>query len=234
VARTGWSWGATSFDFDNDGDRDIYVGNGHISGSSARDYCTVFWRHDIYSGSSEPNAALEQVFAELHREFGQAGSWNGFEHNCLLMNDAGSGFDEVGFLLGVSYEFDTRAVVSDDIDADGLVDLLVVQQPVGQPALLHVARNRTASAGNWIGVRLVDEPNLPAQGAHVSVATGARKHVRQIVSGDSFNSQHAATVHVGLGAAEKVDRIEVHWPDGTRSVLDGPSINRYHDLRAVK
>jgi hypothetical protein len=231
VARTGWSWGVTSFDFDNDGDRDIYVGNGHISGSSAQDYCSVFWRHDIYAGGSAPDAVLAQVFSDAHRQFGQTGSWNGFEHNCLLMNNAGRGFDEIGFLMGVAYEFDTRGIVADDIDADGLVDLLIVQRPVGRPAILHVVRNRVAEPGNWIGVRLTDEPHLATQGARVAVVAGMRTQVRQVVSGDSFNGQHAATIHWGLGRIDQVDRIEVRWPDGTVRALRQPSINTYHDVR---
>jgi len=43
VARTGWTWGAASADFDNDGDLDIYAANGHISGKTTRDYCSNFW-----------------------------------------------------------------------------------------------------------------------------------------------------------------------------------------------
>ncbi|MBM3835811.1 MAG: VCBS repeat-containing protein [Verrucomicrobia bacterium] len=47
VSRTGWSWGATTGDFDNDGDQDICIVNGHISGQSASDYEPEFWRRDI-------------------------------------------------------------------------------------------------------------------------------------------------------------------------------------------
>jgi hypothetical protein len=38
IARTGWTWGATAADFDNDGDLEIYVANGHISGASIEDW----------------------------------------------------------------------------------------------------------------------------------------------------------------------------------------------------
>ena len=62
VARTGWSWGSTSADFDNDGDPDLYVANGHISGKTTRDYCTRFWCHDIYTNKSLPDFGLDQLF----------------------------------------------------------------------------------------------------------------------------------------------------------------------------
>jgi len=63
VARTGWSWGTTSFDYDLDGDRDIYVANGHWSGESCHDYCSTYWTHDIYTGDSKDNPVVKNVFA---------------------------------------------------------------------------------------------------------------------------------------------------------------------------
>ena len=80
VARTGWSWGTSTFDFDNDGDKDIYVANGHYSGDSTADYCTTFWRHDIYEqgGASIARDMLFQVESTDLRE--KKISWNGYEH----------------------------------------------------------------------------------------------------------------------------------------------------------
>lgn len=49
VARSGWSWGVTSLDFDNDADLDLYIANGHLSDKTTKDYCTRFWCHDIYT-----------------------------------------------------------------------------------------------------------------------------------------------------------------------------------------
>ena len=37
AARTGWSWGCTSADFDLDGDTDLYISNGHWRGTRAKD-----------------------------------------------------------------------------------------------------------------------------------------------------------------------------------------------------
>jgi len=120
VARTGWSWGCTAFDFDNDADKDIYVANGHQSGKSAQDYCTTFWCHDIYTGDSQNDSSVEQLFSTsmaklINREI----SWNGFEHNALLINRKEKGFFEAGFLMGIAFEGDGRVVLSDDFNNDG-------------------------------------------------------------------------------------------------------------------
>src|SRR5262249_7410211 len=38
IARSGWSWGGSAFDWDNDGFPDVYIANGHESKQSVRDY----------------------------------------------------------------------------------------------------------------------------------------------------------------------------------------------------
>ena len=73
-------------------------------------------------------------------------SWNGFEHKVLLMNQEGEDFVNIAFLLGVAFEYDGRAVVADDLDADGRVDLLVVEYKTEglnrDFYTLHVYQNR--------------------------------------------------------------------------------------------
>ncbi|MCZ6794802.1 MAG: CRTAC1 family protein, partial [Planctomycetota bacterium] len=237
AARTGWSWGTSSFDFDNDGDLDLYVANGNISARSARDYCTEFWRHDVYLGNSEPDAALEQHFsAALAPLIRGEMSWNGFEHNALLMNRGGKGFLDVAFLLGVALEVDGRGVVTDDLDGDGRVDLVTSEEktvglrPAGQ--VVHVYQNRLTNDHHWVGVRLREEGGgFSPVGARVSLKTAAGRRVARIVTGDSLRSQHANTVHFGLGATGSVEWLEVRWLNGTVRRIERPEVDRYHDVR---
>ncbi|MCA9172519.1 MAG: VCBS repeat-containing protein, partial [Planctomycetales bacterium] len=146
VARTGWSWGTSSPDFDNDGDHDLYVVNGHSSGKSAKDYCTRFWCHDIYTGSSETNREVFKLFGDSLKSLRSGEiSWNGFEHNVLMVNEGGANFLSAGFLLGVADEFDSRGAVSDDWNGDGLPDLMVVQSqdmPNRTQYTLHLLQNQ--------------------------------------------------------------------------------------------
>lgn len=134
IARAGWAWGCSAFDFDNDGDDDLYVANGHISGKSSRDYCTRYWCHDVYTGTSREDPTVARLLTDDFRPTGLRGlndgliSWNGYEHNRLYMNLDGKDFLGVGFPMGVAYEFDSRCVVTPDLDADGRPDLLLVKQ----------------------------------------------------------------------------------------------------------
>jgi len=238
VARSGWSWGVTGADFDLDGDRDIFVANGHRSRDSAKDYCTTFWRHDIYSGNSKRDCVLDKFFEGTLNGFVAENelvhnSWNGFEHNVFYLNLPGEGFVNVAFLLGVSHEFDSRAVVGADFDADGRPDLLVTEvrwdaQTKRIRDVVHLIQNAWPTQGNWIGVHLRGGPGRSPLGAVVTVYADQKIRRQWLLSGDSYSAQHPSTLHFGLGTVEAVDSIEVRWPGGRKTLIEKPTLNRYH------
>jgi hypothetical protein len=234
VARTGWSWGTTSFDFDNDGDSDIYVANGNWSGKSSQDYCTRYWCHDVYTGTSLENSGVKSLLYDSLVPLNSGDiSWNGYEKNTLLLNDGGKDFVNVAYLLGVSFEYDSRAVISDDLDGDGRPDLLVARYKyVGKGAFemtLHVYGNTLRTKNHWIGVKLREEGGgVSPIGAKVLVRSSRGVQTARIVTGDSFLSQHANAVHFGLGEVDKVASIEIVWPNGKKRTIPAPAVDRYH------
>ncbi len=238
VARSGWSWGCTTFDLANDGHQSLYIANGHLSSQTSKDYCSSFWTHDIYLGNSQPDRDTSLLFATIATRPLKSGlSWNGFEHKVLFLNEGEKGFLSAAFLMDIDFEFDARAVISDDLDGDGHPDLLVVEKksrlegPV--VSTLHAYRNQWPAENHWIGVRLADEPNQSPIGAKITVKTPAGPRVAVIVNGDSYRAQHSNTRHFGLGATTGVDAIEVRWPNGKTRTLNHPDIDRYHLIPAT-
>jgi len=235
VARTGWTWGTSAFDFDNDGDPDLFAANGNESGESTTDYCSNFWSHDLYDGVSEPDAQLAGLFAEASQELRSGEqSWDGYQKNHLLMNRRGEGFIDVAFLLGVADAFDSRSAVSADLDRDGRVDLIVTESLGSEGEKLHIYRNRLDTGNSWIGVELREQGDgISPVGASVRLHTTQRTHVGRVVTGDTLMGQHAATVHFGLGKSERVEAIEVRWTGGKRTTFREPEPNRYHLVQAA-
>jgi hypothetical protein len=76
------------------------------------------------------------------------------------------------------------------------------------------------------------ELDLPTQGTKVSVQSDdGRVLLQHRVSGHSVWSQHADTLHFGIGRTAKIRHMSVSWPDGARSLLKAPSADKYHVLR---
>ena len=240
VARSGWSWGATSLDFDNDGDQDIYVANGHQSGNTTKDYCTQYWCHDIYTGTSNPSQSVVGLFKTTLTDLNTRNkSWDGFQKNHLYMNLSNQDFINVAYLMNTAMIEDSRNVMSDDFNSDGHPDLLVVSQHRGHPTKgdhdqLHILTNRWPNDGNWVGVRLQIEPGGPSTiGAVIRLKTQNHTQLAHIITGDSFRAQHAPMKHFGIGKETSIDSIEITWPDGSTQIIKNPDINSYHTIRSI-
>lgn len=235
VARTGWSWGVVTVDFDNDGHLDFYVANGHDSNTTSRDYCSSYWTDDIYRGSSVENPLFDDYFSrKLGIKEDNGISWNGFEHNFLFMPMSDGTTRNLSFLAGVALENDSRMVIADDVNLDGKLDLIIDSNPPNWNAqtdgnILEVYLNQFPSTGNFVGVRLQDKAGTPSStAAKILISTGGRIQAAANVNGDSYESQHASTKHFGIGSNETVDYIEVTWMDGSKKRIENPAVNQYH------
>ena len=101
-----------------------------------------------------------------------------------------------------------------DLDNDGRLDV-VVNNLAGKA---EVWSNGVAGAGSWLLVKLAGAGRMTdAVGATVSVRVGETRQMRLVQSGSSYLSQDDMRAHFGLGEAERIEEIEVRWPDGTVS-----------------
>ena len=64
-------------------------------------------------------------------------------------------------------------------------------------------------------------PNTDAIGATITAKVGERTLIRSIDGGGGYIGSHAKAVHVGIGAAKAMDRVEVRWPSGKVEVREG-------------
>jgi len=148
----------------------------------------------------------------------------------LLFRNAGAGgrFERVGAAPGsaLAESWPSRGLAVGDLDGDGRPDV-VLNNIDAPPAVL---RNVAETRNRWLRVRLVGDPakNSPrdATGAVVHVTAGKLRQRGDAVSGAGYSSQNDPALHFGLGAAERVDRLEVRWPDGSSEVFDVPGLDR--------
>lgn len=230
IARSGWSWGCTAADFDNDGFIDVAIGNGLESRETVRDYEAEYWLHDQHVGTSDDNPAAYLYFkSKIARTRGRGMSYGGYEKNRLYLNQGGKEFLEVGHLLGVALEQDSRNVLAEDVDADGRVDLIVTsfeKWPNPKPTL-RIFRNNLPSVGHWIGFRI---PGAPP-GTRITITSPTGVLTRQIVAGDSFRSQHSTTVHFGLGQSPGIVQASIVGPRGRWKGVFERQPDRYYQVR---
>jgi hypothetical protein len=221
VADAGWAWGAQFADLNNDGNNELFVANGFISGDRSRSY---------WYAMSKIAGANRNLFEDARNwpAFGNA-SLSGYERSCVFLNRGLEGWVDVAATVGVDDSYDGRAVAVADLSNRGVLDVIVANQ--NQPAVLY--RNHPDSTNAWIAFALVGtNSNRSAIGAEVVLETGGggTKQRRIIDGGMGFASQNDRRVHFGLGRAAGVDRVLIRWPSGRQQVLGNPAINQFHTI----
>jgi hypothetical protein len=136
----------------------------------------------------------------------------------LPVRDAGPFFQQAHAARGAAFG---------DLDNDGDLDI-VINRIDGPPALLW----NESEGGHWIGLGLIGtKSNRSAIGAMVEVHAEGRVLSRQVKGGGSYLSAHDSRLLVGLGAADRVERVVIRWPAGGETVLPDPVLGRYHQVR---
>jgi hypothetical protein len=135
------------------------------------------------------------------------------QRKVVYRNLANGRFADVSEALGppVTEPKAGRGAAFGDVDNDGDVDV-VVNNVNDAPDLF---RTRADPARHWLLVKLEGTTsNRSAIGARVRVDAGGASQWQEVRGGGSYISQNDLRVHFGLGAAARVDRLEVRWPNG--------------------
>ena len=182
-------WGTRFFDFDLDGDLDLFAANGHV-----------------YPQVDETSAGSR---------YGQ--------RNQLFANDGDGVFSALDGGPGFAVEKSSRGTITGDYDDDGDLDLLISNID-DSPTLLR----NDGMKENVLVVQLEDNTgaNLEALGAKVRLTVSGRTQVRTVNGAAGYLGHNDARHYFGLGAASRVERVEVVWPGGDiEQIVDLP-VNR--------
>lgn len=124
----------------------------------------------------------------------------------------------------------SRGLAVADFNNDGAMDVAIVDHGEG----VRLLRNDIPQ-GNWAEFRLHNR--VPPHGAPLGFGDGTTivawvggVPLRRTVGSSSYLSQDTHRVHIGLGRASKIDRLEVHWLRGKAEVWKDLEANQIWDI----
>jgi enediyne biosynthesis protein E4 len=121
----------------------------------------------------------------------------------------------------------SRGAAVGDLLGNGRLNV-VVNNIDNQPFLYESRK----SGGHWLRLKLVGvKCSRDAIGARIAVISGGLRQVDEVRSADSFVSSSDVRLHFGLGDAAIVDRVQIHWPDGSTEEHTHLAVNREYVIR---
>lgn len=150
------------------------------------------------------------------------------ERNQFIRRDAaGRFFDATAEApLALDHLAMSRALLLGDFDSDGDPDAVVTNNR----SSARILRNENRSGHSWLVLDLVGlGGRRDTFNSRVLIHAAGKTLLREVRSAQGFLGSNDPRLFFGLGSADRIDRVEIRWTDGSRQVLEGLSVN--HTLR---
>lgn len=229
IDKTDWSWSTLFADYDNDGDRDLFVTNGFGRDVGNLDYI------NYQRKSSTPFGKRKEVLKQKVAAIGKLAPVKIPDY--LYESTGDYAFKKRSQDWGIEKPSCSNGASFADLDNDGDLDLLV--NVVNEKAFVYENNTSSLFKNNYLRVELKGSPNN-RQGIGAKLYAYSGDHVQYIENSPyrGYESSVDPVLHLGFGATPKIDSIKVIWPDGKGEVLEGVFVNqlltlKYTDAKAL-
>ncbi|MEO8563972.1 MAG: VCBS repeat-containing protein [bacterium] len=221
VSHTDWSWAALFADFDNDGLKDIFIGNGYPKAVNDLDYMTTT---RAARAPGRANAVSKSGVEHLRQLPGYD------ESNYIFRNQGDLTFADETKAWGMERPSFSYGAAYADLDNDGRLDLVV--NNIDAPAFIYRNVQPADDAHHYLRVALEGiASNRRGFGATLILTAGGQKQYLYQSPARGFMSSVDDRPHFGLGSAKRVDTLAVIWPDGRSQTLTGLEADRLVTLK---
>lgn len=230
ISNTDWSWSPLFADFDNDGNKDLFITNGINRNIRYTDLQKNIVRKldSLEIIAQRKGKKLNDIidvmeFVEMTpidelRDYA-------FKNNGDLTFSKKSkewGFDLETLSYGASYG---------DFDNDGDLDLVI--NNMNDKALIY--RNNSNDKYKYIKLRLSDENKSTVTGTRVTLfADGKLWQMQELTNARGYMSKSSDVLHFGLGTLEIIDSIRIDWIDEKYTLLKNVKSNQILNINKEK
>ncbi len=222
VAATDWSWGALIFDFENDGNKDIFVSNGILKDITSMDFLEFIGDQQNLSYTNGKRKVDYQKFISnipstplRNYAFSSIGNLQ-FRDNATSL-----GFSHLSYSNGAAYG---------DLDNDGDQDLVINNN--NSKSVVYRNDANQLSGNHFLKVRFIGSQQNPLGiGAEVKLKLKQGLKVLQNYTTRGFQSSIEPYLIFGVGKETFIDSLEVTWPDGKMQLMTAVKTNQSLTLK---
>ncbi|NVJ84920.1 MAG: VCBS repeat-containing protein [Algoriphagus sp.] len=211
VYASDWSWSPLLWDMDNDGFADIHITNGIVKRPNDLDFIQ-------YSQEADPKMTLSEL---RKRQIDMLPSVK--LPNYTFRNLGDLRFISMSSEWGLDQPSYSNGSTFADLDNDGDLELII--NNLDQEAFIY--QNRSDQTGNhFLRINLSSpEFNSFGIGAEVTLFAPEKIFRQRLSTSRGFQSGTSTTLVFGLGEIEKIDSIQVVWPEGGREIFEAIPVN---------
>ena len=218
VALSDWSWAPLLADFDLDGYKDLFISNGYFRDTKDNDQLLKI---NAYRREKGRRLTLEEVYDHFKNLSSQP------IPNRIWKNGGNLQFADKNEEWGMQAESFSSGAVYADLDQDGDLDLVV--NNLESPAHVYQNQARQQGRGNYIRFHLKDGNTYHEScNAKVYIYYDDQVQMMENTFVRGYQSTVEPIVHFGIGHRKVVERVDIHWLDGTISSISTPAINQVH------
>ncbi len=175
---------------------------------------TVGWGSEFVDVDNDGQLDLTTAYGWLDTAFG---GYNWREQPDAMYVQRDGVLAERSAIGGFDDNAPNRSIVPADLNRDGWMDF--VKPGLDGKGRLYLSRCGTEG---WLHVTLSQPaPNINAIGATVRIYDDDQLWMRRVrAGGTGYGSGGPPEVLIGLGDRERIDRLEVEWPDGRIDTFD--------------
>ena len=216
VSSTDWSWSALLADYDNDGFKDMYVTNGFLRDLGNLDY--IHYQNIYDNPLGDPETKINNKLRSI-QELPSAKLLN-----YSFRNRGDATFDNVTNEWGMEEPSCSNGAAYADLDNDGDLDILV--NNVNQEAFVYENLHNRIENTNYLRIQLKGKQgNLQGIGSTIKITTATGSQFYEHFLSRGYESSMDPIAHFGLGASDKLDKVEVWWPDDSYQEMTNVKAN---------
>ena len=208
ISNTDWSWSPLFADFNNDGDKDLFISNGYVKDYTDMDF--------IQYTMGKASAITGNLRVPLKEILGNMP--NNKIANYCFKNSGNESFINQAKNWGLDKPVVSAGAAYADLDNDGDLDLVV--NNTNDIASIYQNNNEKLSTNNFLRIKLKgSNGNVNGIGTKVKVYCGKQLFYQEQMPVRGFQSSVDLTLVFGLGRNNIIDSVIVNWPDGKRQQL---------------
>jgi len=222
VSNTDWSWSALLSDFDNDGNKDLFISNGYVKDYTDMDFLKFTMNSAIQAKQGNQATSVKDYIDKMPTSE---------MPNYVFQNNGDQTFTKRSKEWGLEDQKTVSAGTAYvDLNNDGALDLVINNTN----ALAGIYKNNSESLmkNNYLKIKLIgDSKNTGGIGSKVKLYCGKQQFYQEEFPVRGFQSSVDPVLNFGIGKQKMIDSILIIWPNDNMQIVRNVKPNQLLTLK---